>query len=146
MKNTGRLLKMASNHLTKQLDDFAQNFGLTWNQMTLIDYLARCQPCTQKDIEREFTIQRSTASIMIQRMEKKGLVSRTICNTDARQRTISLTQQADPLIKKVQQFMTIQQKQLENHFSRDQIDNFEQILKFFINDTYVYTEKCGKDE
>ena len=146
MKNTGRLLKMASNHLTKQLDDFAKKFNLTWNQMTLIDYLSRCQPCTQKEIEKEFTIQRSTASIMIQRMEKKGLITRRICDDDARQRKITLTSQASPLIEEVHRFMITQQSQLESYFSKNEIDNFEKILNFFINDTYVFNDSKRKDE
>ncbi|WP_290033064.1 MarR family winged helix-turn-helix transcriptional regulator [Ligilactobacillus cholophilus] len=141
MKNTGRLLRMASNHLTKQLDDFAQNFNLTWNQMTLIDYLSRCQPCTQKEIETEFTIQRSTATVMIQRMEKKGLIERQVSPTDSRQRVVLLTDKATPLISEVHKFMINQQKQMEKYFSESEIDNFEKMLRFFINDSYRYENK-----
>lgn len=146
MRNTGRLLKMASNHLIKQLNDFAKKLGLTWNQMTLIDYLSGCQPCTQRDIEKEFCIQRPTASIMIQRMEKKGLVTRTTDNVDARQRNISLTKQATPLIGEVHDFLLTQQKQLEKNFKNCEIETFEKILKFIINDSHTYDKEKREDE
>lgn len=134
MKNTGRLVKIASNHITKKFDQFAHQFGLTWNQMSLIDYLSRRQLCTQSDIQREFFIQRSTATVMIQRMEKKGLVKRTVSPTDARQRVVTLTAQAKPLVSEIEHFMIQQQVSLEKHFSATEIQQFEQMLIFLINE------------
>lgn len=133
MRNTGRLLKIASNHLTTQLNEFSKKYDLTWNQMSLIDYLSKTKQCTQKDIEEEFTIQKSTASIMIKRMEEKKLVTKQVNTNDARHRNIELTEKAKPLIEEVNKFMKVQQQILEDNFTEDEINNFEKILYFLIN-------------
>lgn len=48
----------------------------------------------QKDIERFFTIRRSTATVILKRMEKNNLIIRRVCKTDARMKAITLTQKA----------------------------------------------------
>lgn len=39
-KNTGRLLKQASNQLGRQFDKFAKQYELTGTQMSIIDFLS----------------------------------------------------------------------------------------------------------
>ena len=73
-------------------------------------------------------------------------MTRRICDDDARQRKISLTSRATPLIEEVHRFMITQQSQLESYFSKNEIDNFEKILNFFINDTYVFNDSKRKEE
>jgi hypothetical protein len=72
-KYTNMLLKIATNHITKNFDNFAKNYDMTWMQMSVIDYLSRNseKEIFQRDIENEFFIQRSTTTVLLQRMEKK---------------------------------------------------------------------------
>ncbi|MGI6239836.1 MAG: MarR family winged helix-turn-helix transcriptional regulator [Christensenellales bacterium] len=51
-------------------------------------------PVFQKDIERAFKISRSTTSSMITLMEKKGLITRTSVEGDARLKQVHLTEKA----------------------------------------------------
>lgn len=48
----------------------------------------------QKDIEKYFNIRRSTATIIMKRMVKNGLITRKVSAADARMKAISLTQRA----------------------------------------------------
>lgn len=132
MKNSGRLLKIASNQMVRGLDDFAKQFDLTWTQMSVIDYLGNQEVCTQKQIEQEFYIQRSTATVMLQRLEKKGLICREVCANDERQKVIKLTPKAQPLLAKVHTFMQVNQADFEANFSANEILIFEKVMQYFI--------------
>lgn len=48
----------------------------------------------QKDIEKHFNIRRSTATVILKRMEKNDLITRKISNSDARMKLIQLTEKS----------------------------------------------------
>jgi len=132
---TNRLLRIATNQITHELDLFAHKYDTTWMQMSVIDYLSRQgdKEMFQRDIEREFLIQRSTATVLLQRMEKRDLLYRQSSTTDARQKSVYLTDKSRNLETEINQFMNHQQKTLEDNFSSAEIATFEKILKFYVN-------------
>jgi len=132
---TNRLLKIAANQITRELDLFAHKYDTTWMQMSVIDYLSRQgdKEMFQRDIEHEFFIQRSTATVLLQRMEKRDLLYRQSSTTDARQKSVYLTDKSRNLETEINQFMNHQQKVLEENFSSAEIATFEKILKFYAN-------------
>lgn len=134
-KYTNRLLKVAANQITKGFDLFARKYDMTWMQMSIIDYLSRQgdQEILQRDIEKEFFIQRSTATVLLQRMEKRDLIRRQSAKSDARQKSVYLTEKSHSLETDINQFMKRQQEILEENFSKDEIATFEKILKFYTN-------------
>lgn len=135
-KYTNRLLKIATNRITRDLDQFAKKYDMTWVQMSVIDYLSRQEAGTeiyQRDIEKEFFIQRSTATVLLQRMEKHDWLYRRSSPTDARQKSVYLTAKAQDLEQQINQFMKRRQEILEDNFSADEIKTFEKILNFYIN-------------
>ena len=93
-KNIGRLVKKASNQLGREFDQFAKPFDLTGMQMSIIDFISYGlkEEYFQQDIEKEFNIQRSTTTVLLQRMEKKELIYRQVSQKDARQKSVHLTQ------------------------------------------------------
>lgn len=135
MTNIGRLLKKADNQLTKKFDQFAAQYDLTGTQMSIIDFLSRHsnQTTTQKAIEIEFNIKRSTTTVLLQRMEKKSLVRRFDSATDARKKMVVLTDKSRILTDRINQYMTQQQELLADHFSSDDIKIFEKMLQFYIH-------------
>ena len=133
-KYTNRLLKIAANRITKKLDLFAQKYDLTWMQMSVIDFLSRKndQEIFQSDIEKEFYIQRSTATVLLQRMEKRDLIYRRPSTSDARQKSVFLTEKSHNLEIDINHFMQNNQELLENNFSAAEIAIFEKILNFYV--------------
>ena len=133
-ENIGRLLKQAANQLSRQFDEFAQQYDLTGVQLSIIDYLSRHRSALilQRDIELEFAIQRSTTTLILQRMEKKQLVTRQVAPTDARQKTISLTIKALALENIVHDYIDQQEQQLRDHFNTQEIQTFEKMLKYYL--------------
>ena len=79
-RQIGFELKAANNMIRRKMDSiFAQQDGseLIGMQRPLLGYLyhkSRHGDVYQKDVEKEFRIRRSTATVMLQSMEQKGYV------------------------------------------------------------------------
>ncbi|WP_288530017.1 MarR family winged helix-turn-helix transcriptional regulator [uncultured Secundilactobacillus sp.] len=131
--NTGRLLRRASNQLVHQFDRFAATYGLTSMQMSIIDFLSRNseKQLIQRDIEREFNVQRSTMTMILQRMEKKALIQRVSVPQDARQKQVILTAKATNLAHDIRVYMTRQNAEVEARFGASQMQAFNQILDYY---------------
>lgn len=105
-EDIGRLLKIASINLSRELDSYTKQFELTGSQMTILDFLARNQgkSIAQKDIEDEFYLKASTISVLLGRLEKKGFIRREMSKGDKRQRCIKLTAKASSLTEIIQEY------------------------------------------
>lgn len=99
-RQLGFEIKAANNMIRRKLDAiFAQQEGHELNgiQGPLIGYLyhkSQNGDVYQKDVEREFRIRRSTATVMLQSMEQKGYIVRLASTEDARLKRILLTEKA----------------------------------------------------
>jgi DNA-binding MarR family transcriptional regulator len=81
----------------------------------------------QKDIEREFKISRSTATGLLQNMEKLGYLYREVSETDSRLKRIILTEKSIELNKKVLNTFDQIEQQLLIGFS---IEEKKQLLEY----------------
>ena len=135
-KNIGRLVKKASNQLGREIDQFAKPFDLTGMQMSIIDFLSQGvkEEYFQQDIEKEFNIQRSTTTVLLQRMEKKVLIYRQVSQQDARQKSVYLTEKAQGLVEECRSYFRNQERELEKNFSEEDIAIFEKILKYYMKE------------
>ncbi|MCI2001239.1 MAG: MarR family transcriptional regulator [Clostridia bacterium] len=70
--------------------------GRTAIQRWIIDFIFtnRDKDIFQKDLEKEFSIRRSTATSVLKKMEKKGMIVRSPSEHDARLKKIQLTPQS----------------------------------------------------
>jgi DNA-binding MarR family transcriptional regulator len=128
----GKLLKYATNQMNKGMDAYAKQFDLTGTQMSIIDFIGNQQQVLQRDIEAEFNIQRSTATVALQRMEKRGLVVRQPSATDGRQKTVVLTAKAQQLHQVVSQYIAKQQNAMNTAFTPAECETFVRMLRYFI--------------
>lgn len=128
----GKLLKYATNQMNKGMDAYAKQFDLTGTQMSIIDFIGNQQQVLQRDIEAEFNIQRSTATVALQRMEKRGLVVRQPSATDGRQKTVVLTAKAQQLHQVVSQYIAKQQNAMNTAFTPAECETFVHMLQYFI--------------
>ena len=78
----------------------------------------------QKDIEQEFSIRRSTATGILNIMEKNDLIKRVNYKNDARLKKVVLTEKGLNLCEqsynKIQQF----EQKLKNNLSKQELENF----------------------
>lgn len=94
--------------------------------MPIILYLHdhRNEDVFQYDIERAFSITRSTASRVLALMEKKGLITRMSVQWDARVRKIELTPEADGIVEELQRRSRQLERTLFEGFSDDEQRRF----------------------
>ena len=94
MEPIKKLVKQAITQIERERDHFATSLNITGTQMSVFDYLSNMPNYTasQNEIEQEFDIRRSTTTIMVQRMEKRGLIERIASPDDKRQKLVKLTQ------------------------------------------------------
>ena len=101
----------------------------------LIGYLAHNadKDIFQKDIEAKFEIRRSTATNMLQLMEKKGLIKRVPVEQDARLKKIILTEKSLGIHAKVQEEIERVESLLVKGLTQEEIESFNTIIQKMIN-------------
>ena len=132
MEPIRKLIKHAAKGIDQHSSGFAKEMKLTRAQMATIDFLGKQpgQMVKQRVIEEEFAIKRSTTTIMLQRMEKRGLVSRLPDPTDKRQKLVKLTEEAKDLLPGIQEEIKDDDLELLDHFSQADLDTVRRFLKY----------------
>ena len=132
-QSIGKLIKIAHNALNADLDKLARTHGLTGVQMTIIDFLRTCSAVTQKDIEKEFHIQGSTVTVMIDRLEAKNLVKRYRSEKDKRIKEIKLTDSGTEISEIIKGYIDNHDKLIMSSYSAEEkqvifkfLESFEQ--------------------
>lgn len=85
------------------------------------------QDMYQKDIEEEFSIRRSTATAILQRMEKNGLIIRRSVAHDARLKKLELTEKAIKVQEQIDLEIAAFEKKLVNGLTEEEIEIFYKI-------------------
>jgi len=82
----------------------------------------------QRDIEKNFTITRSTVTGVLKGMEKNGLILRMSVPEDARLKWLTLTEKGENLYQSVCRHIEETEAQLVKGLSGEEIDIFFQLL------------------
>ena len=118
IRNLSNLIHRRINRMVAEEEE-----SLTARQVWMLDYLIHQgdREIMQKDIEKEFSIRRSTASHMLTLMENNGYIRRVAVPRDARLKRIVLTEKG----RQAQERMT------------DRIKRFEAMMRAGITDEEV---------
>lgn len=102
--------------------------------MTIIDYLScnKNKEVLQRDLESEFSIKSSTATVLLQRMEIKKLLYRKVSGKDSRQKCLKLTKKANKLETIILSYMDSDQSQMTSGLNKEEVVFLEKILKRMI--------------
>ena len=141
----GKRIKRAANLMSRSMDAYASQYGLTGTQMSIIDFLGESEDHTQRDIEMEFDIRPSTTTKILQRMEASGLVAAKRDPRNGRQRIIALTTKARGLQKAVRSYIESQQNAMERRFNQRDLDAFDRVLAYFIALNSDDPSQAGKE-
>lgn len=99
-KNLVLLINKISNQLKRKIDkEMTEDYHLTKTQSLVLSYLHQQKEVYQKDIEKKFLIRRSTATEILNLMEKRGLIKRIPCAYDKRINKIEITEEGENLEK-----------------------------------------------
>ena len=121
----GYEIKSISHLIRRKLDttfSSSECDGMTGVQHAIMGYImshAEQGEIFQRDIEKEFSLRRSTVTVMLQSFEQKGLILRIPVSRDARLKKIVLTEQAKRLSERTwREIEQFHQRLEENQIGR----------------------------
>ena len=129
-KDCGAWINLLSHKVKARLDAAFQNLGITGVQSRVIYYiLAHCKegPVFQRDIESVFGLSRSTATGILQLLEKNGIIRRESVPSDARLKSLVPTQRAFELTAQVSDCLRETDRMLTRGLSEGQILMFREM-------------------
>jgi DNA-binding MarR family transcriptional regulator len=105
--------------------------NLTGTQIQIIGYIhhAAKSDVFQKDIETKYSIRRSTATGILQLLEKNGLVTREPVDYDARLKKIVLTEKALTISRQAKRNLSELEEQLTKGISAEELAIFRSIIR-----------------
>ncbi|WP_294481883.1 MarR family transcriptional regulator [uncultured Victivallis sp.] len=131
MSQADRLLIGVINKLSKKIrrycDRNASEMGLTGTQGRVLCYIfitSQWQDIYQRDIEDVFEIRRSTATGILQLLERDGYIERVSVPTDARLKKIVLTDKAKELQTLVIHETERAEQMLKTGLSEDEVNAY----------------------
>lgn len=96
-------------------------------------YENRDKDIFQKDIEKQFSIGRSTVTGILQIMEKKGFICRESVEYDARLKKVLLTEKGCENVEQIEELITVQNQKMTEGVDPEEVEIFlkvaEQIRK-----------------
>lgn len=94
-KHAARYISKLSNKLRRKIDAFSSREDFSGSQGKVLHFLlAQSNDVFQKDIEEEYSLRPSTATVLLKKMEKNGLIHREASEIDARWKKIIVSEKA----------------------------------------------------
>lgn len=106
--------------------------GLTEVHGRIIEYLYHnmgTETIYQKDLEKQFNIRRSTATVILHRMEKAGFVVREVSSEDGRMKALVLTDKAKKIYPKLHAEIVKAEAQARRGLSDEEFETFLRVTK-----------------
>ena len=122
----GYEIKSISHLIRRKLDvtfSAPEYDGMTGVQHAIMGYImrhAKQGEVFQRDIEKEFSLRRSTVTVMLQGLEQKGYILREPVSRDGRLKKIILTEKAQKLQERTQSEMERFHQALEEPLSEEE--------------------------
>lgn len=145
-KDVGREIRMLSNLLKREMDIQMTKLGfdrVTGMNGWILTYLSRHKerPVYQKDLERNFSVARSTVTSLVKLMEKKGLIERTSVESDARLKALKLTAKGEQVQQSAYMCMIESERRLCENISEQELEAFVSVAKKMRANLYPKHEK-----
>ena len=128
-KDCGMWINILSHEIKKRMNANMLELGLTGVQSRVLHYiLVKCAdgPVFQRDVESAFSLSRSTATGILQLMEKNGLILRESVASDARLKNLIPTEKAAKLDAQIGEYLRLTEQKLTRGLSDAQIALFQE--------------------
>lgn len=130
-KDCGMRINILSHKLKKRMNANMQSLGLTGMQSRVMHYIIRKYaegPVYQRDVESVFGLGRSTATGILQVMEKNGLILRESVACDARLKSLIPTEKAAQLDARIEAYLDETEQLLTQGISSEQLALFRDTI------------------
>lgn len=103
-------------------------FGLGKGQPPILKYLSEHDGCKQSEIAQREHVTAATTTVMLQTMEKNGLVERKSDESDLRIMRVYITQKGREVQKKCDEAIENMEKEIYEGFTKEEIETFRYLL------------------
>ena len=128
----GFQIRTPSNLISRKINQMVsdEEETLTAHQSWVLDYLTKNhnQDIFQRDIEKKFSIRRSTASHMLQLMEKNGYIRRISSPDDARMKKLIITEKGIEAQKRMKDRLYRFEEIFQSGLSSEDLQYLKQLL------------------
>lgn len=132
-RQIGFELKAINNMIRRKLDarfteaGLEEISGMQGPLLGFLDIHSAEKDIFQRDLEKEFNIRRSTATVMLQNLEQKGYIVREPVKSDARLKRIVLTEKAREVNREVRRQIGAFHEELEQGITPEEKEFFLRI-------------------
>ncbi|EQK39036.1 MarR family transcriptional regulator [Paraclostridium bifermentans] len=105
--------------------------NLTISQAYVIDFICnegKDKDIFQKDLESVFDLKRSSISLMLNNMEKSGLIERMLVKEDGRLKKIVLTEKSIKIYEKISDAIDLIENKLSENITEEEVKVFQNVL------------------
>lgn len=125
----GPLLGYCDHQIMKQMVRRLRQYDVSPIQCRVLIYLEKQQKdVPQKELQQFLMVKPSTVNGVVERLEEKGLVTRSISPADARCRMVHLTEQGRSLYQEFLRVESEVHRQAEQGFSPEEIETLRAYL------------------
>ncbi|GAA0099354.1 MarR family transcriptional regulator [Paraclostridium bifermentans] len=105
--------------------------NLTISQAYVIDFICnegKDKDVFQKDLESVFDLKRSSISLMLNNMEKNGLIEKMLVKEDGRLKKIVLTEKSIKIYEKISDAIDLIENKLSENITEEEVKVFQNVL------------------
>jgi Transcriptional regulators len=132
-EHIGFQIRTLSNIINRKVNQMIseEEDNLTAHQSWVLNYMTQHmeQDIMQRDIEKQFSIRRSTASHMLQLMEKSGYIQRVSVPDDARMKKLIITEKGLEAQKRMKDRIRRFEEMLQADLSSEELEHLRTLLK-----------------
>ena len=129
-KYLGILINKIANQLKRKMDkEMNENYNLTKTQSLVLSYINSNKEIYQKDIEKRFSIRRSTTTEILNLMEKRNLIKRIPSKIDKRINIIEITEEGLKLEKVGKEKIKELEKQMTKSLTKEEKKELIRLLE-----------------
>jgi DNA-binding MarR family transcriptional regulator len=122
-------LRQAARHVTKLYDEALASTGLGLNQYSILSKLNRFGPKSLQALATLLVMDRSTLGHLLRPLERRGLVTLGVSETDRRSRVIALTPAGTQLTKEARPLWANAERRFERGFGVEDAISLRTILR-----------------
>lgn len=136
IQDIGYLIKQINDNLLRNVNQYAAEFELTFQQLQIIDFiLNQNKAVSQKEIEQHLKVAHPTVVGLLKRMEIKNFIVCKQDPNDRRVKNVFLTQKAYSLLEQVRLTKQRVEQQLLRGFDANQKSNIISTLQTLFENT-----------
>ena len=129
-KHAARYVSKLSNKLRRKIDAFSSKESFSGSQERVLHFIfAQSNDVFQKDIEEEYSLRPPTATELLKKMEKNGLIYRESMASDARMKRIVVSEKALQYKDMVIEDITALEDELTKDIPPNELDVFFKVIE-----------------